>query len=342
METKTDEGAVEEIKLIQVSVNDVRTKLFHSNFIDETLDLNCAAYNIFAEKVDILPSNHFGEADDLIETYINDQFDHNPGEANMNKTNELMDIVKIMHAKLYVDLPMAKDTLSIWGQHISSLPAPVINSPIARAFASFLHRSGEPYAAATLVVQQAAWLRASEVFKLTANDIRLPGDAVLNGAGERVAGLVINNGKTPSYDKPKLVIVEDPTAVKVLEIFMYMNSGLPREASIPARISYSHYFEKFQMTEKYYGLETLYITPHGADISKPVEHFHNWIPLDDMAEGERCAELSSAIASIKNDQASIGNINMNSYMKREIEREEALFRNVVEKKWKEIQKRKAA
>lgn len=112
-----------------------------------------------------------------------------------------------------------------------------IKSIMEQRFAQFLGRKGEQYAAAALIIQQAAFIRPCEVLKLTRGEVRLPGSIVLEGAQSRVAAVVIKNAKTAKKGKPQVAMIENEIAVKTLEILMDANRNHPKTANIFANIS---------------------------------------------------------------------------------------------------------
>lgn len=73
---------------------------------------------------------------------------------------------------------------------------------------------------------------------ITTEYIRLPVDFVLEGAGTREAGLVLNNGKTAKHDKPQLAMVKNKVAVKVLELVVHEAMDKPKKKSISEDLTY--------------------------------------------------------------------------------------------------------
>lgn len=130
--------------------------------------------------------------------------------------NHLLCMIKILFPLVYVSIQNAKTTIKNWKKTTNPKPTKSIKSSMARRFTAYLHRMAQPFAAAALIVQQAAMLRPCEVIDLTRNDIRLAGDIELTGARSRVAGLVITNVKTAKKGNPQVAIIKDAVAVEVL------------------------------------------------------------------------------------------------------------------------------
>lgn len=55
------------IKLEKIRFEDVKERLERASVNDKTLKGYCTAYNVFAEKVKVLPNEEEGEADEVIE-----------------------------------------------------------------------------------------------------------------------------------------------------------------------------------------------------------------------------------------------------------------------------------
>lgn len=202
-------------------------------------------------------------------------------------------MIKNLHPRIFVGIPHAKITLKNWKKKHVPKSAMAINSLLAHAFARYWNRMGQPYAAATLVIQQAGLLRPCKVLGLTRADIRLSGSIVMNGAGARVAGLMINNGKTSKNGKPQLAIIEEPTAVKILEILMMAKQHHSDDSSIFDNISYIFLSKQLQLAAQFFGLSDVKVTPHGPRLGGAVENFNSRIPLDDIACGGRWEDLET-------------------------------------------------
>lgn len=316
----------------------VKTSLGRSNINDNTLRTYISAYSAFVERIKELP-NEDKKSDDKINRYVEEMHRENPRPGNLAKMNQLISMLKIMNPRVFVSIPLTKVTIKNWKKSHNPQSATAINSLMARAFAAFLQRMGEPFAAAALIIQQAALLRPCEVLALTSEDIRLPGDFVLEGAGEREAGLIITNGKTAKHDKPQLAMVKDDIEVKVLEIVVHAAKDKPASKSIFGELTYAQYSKCIQQAAQFYGLKDFKVTPHGACLGGAVEIFNSNESLDDITVGGRWAEPTSAVAYIKNGKASLAKINMNDFMQSELRRYAQLFIITVERKWRKIQKK---
>lgn len=114
------------------------------------------------------------------------------------------------------------------------------------------------------------------------DDIHLPGDIVLTGAISRVAGLVINNGKTAKNDKPQVAIIEDEIAVQVLEILMNSTRNIPKTTKLFDGLSYAKYSNQLKATATFIGLQDVKVTPHGTSLGRAVENFNSRVLIDDI------------------------------------------------------------
>lgn len=181
-------------------------------------------------------------------------------------------------------------------------------------------------------------LRPCEVPQLTRNDIRIPGDIVLTSTNGRVAGLVINNGKTAKNGKPHVAIGEDGLAYRTLEILMHTTRKMPKSTNLFANITYGNYNKQIQSAAQFFGLKDVNVTNHGARLGKAVKNFNSRVLLDDIAVDGRWADLNSAISYILNGKASLAKINMSAYMQSEIIKHEKHFTKMVRERWDKIYK----
>lgn len=328
-----------DVRLKHAVFEDVRQSIARANINDNTLRQYCKAYKELVDTVKSLPNPETGKADDTIEKYVMDQHKLNPRPGSLSKVTQALCMLKIMHPKVYTNLPVTRITLNNWKKSHVPKSATAINTLMARGFASFLHRISEHYAAAALIVQQAACLRPCEVLGLKQRHVRLPGSIALRGAGPRVAALVITNGKTAKNGKPQMAIINDETAIQVLEILIESAKHLSNNAGLFANITYAAYSRHLHTAANYYGFGTVNVTPHGARLGKAVEDFNNRIPLDDIAVGGRWAELQSAIAYIKNGQASLANINIPRDTQEELIAAEKRLIRTTTAKWASLRKR---
>lgn len=157
--------------------------------------------------------------------------------------------------------------------------------------------------------------------------------------GPLVADLVIANGKTAKNGKPRLAIISDEIATQVFEILMETTMNLGHDTGIFANITYTAYSSHLLTAANYYGFGKVNVTPHGTRLGKEVEDFNNRIPLDDIAVGGRWAELQSAIAYIKNGQASLENISIPHDTQKELTAAEKRFIQTTTAKWDRLRKR---
>lgn len=94
-----------------------------------------------------------------------------------------------------------------------------------------------------------------------------------------------------------------------------------------------------QLAARYFDLDHVRVTPHGARWGRAIDNFNNRIPLDDIAVGGRWSEIDSAIAYIKNGQASLINIDMGPFSESELRREAAIFRDLIRGNWEALRKK---
>lgn len=179
--------------------------------------------------------------------------------------------VKILHPAIYSNIPVTRITLTNWKKSHAPKSATAINTLMARAFAYFLQIIGEPYSPAALFIQQAAYLRPCEVLALKRQQSRLPGNVALRGSPPWAAAVVITNAKTAKKFKPQLAIINDETAIQVLEILMETTKNLKDDVSLFANLTYAAYSRHLHTAAKYFGLGKVNLTPHVARLGKAVE-----------------------------------------------------------------------
>lgn len=253
--------------------------------------------------------------------------------------NKVTCMIRILHPKIYANLLITKMTLNQWKQTHSPQSATAINSLMAQGLASFLGRIGEQYAAAALIIQQAAFLRPCEVLNVTKADFRLPESIVLEGTPQRVASVVIRNAKTAKKGKPQVAIIDNEIVVKTLEILMDYIKNLPKTENIFANIIYSHYSKQLQLAARYFDLDHIMVTPHGARLGRAFEDFNNRVTLEDIAVGGRLSTLDSAVSYIKNGQASLINEDMGPYSESELRIEAGSFRDMIRGSWEALRRK---
>lgn len=129
--------------------------------------------------------------------------------------------------------------------------------------------------------------------------------------------------------KPEVAIIEYEIAVKALEIIMDSNKKFPNTANILTNITYTHYSKQLQLAARYFDLNHVKVTPHGAILGRAVENFNNRVPLDDIAVVGRWTAIDSAVSYIDNWKASLINVNMSPFSESEIIREAENFRNMI-------------
>lgn len=71
----------------------------------------------------------------------------------MTKMNQLYSMMRIIHPNVYTHLPLTKQSLNNWKHCNSPQSATAINSTMARAFASYLNWSVEPYGVEAIIIQ---------------------------------------------------------------------------------------------------------------------------------------------------------------------------------------------
>lgn len=199
-ESDCEHEEVTGIDIKAIKFDEVKETLGRANINDKTLKSYILAYNPFANKVGSLPSERNGKADDVLDRYINEQYEANPKACNLGKMNHLICMIKILFPLVYVSIPNAKAMFKNWKATTNPESATAINFAMARVFEDYMHRMAQPFAVAALLILQAGMLRPCEVLELKREDIRLPGDIVLTGADTSVAGLVINSGKTAKME----------------------------------------------------------------------------------------------------------------------------------------------
>lgn len=299
----------DEIQLKEVHFDDLKDSLARSKVNDKTLKAYVALYNAFAKHVQSLPTCDKDETDATIEKYIADQYVENKKPGNMTKMNQLHSMIRIIHPKIHSHLPLTKDTLNNWKHDHAPQSATAINSVMTRVFASYLSRSGELYAAAAIVIQQARFLRPIEMLNLKRGDVKLPVHLSLDRVKKKVIGLVINNGKQSRRGSLNLHSY-DEVAVKLIEVLMSVNTSHPKTANLLDNTSYAHYNKMIQNAARYYCLKGGCITPRGARLGKAVETYNNRTAINDIALDGRWARPESSVDYVKNGQASFAKTHM--------------------------------
>lgn len=166
--------------------------------------------------------------------------------------------------------------------------------------------------------------------------MKIPGHMSLEGVKQQAVGLLISNSKTAKKGKPQLAFVEDPVAMKLLEVIMTSNYKHPRTANLFENTNYVSYKKQIQLAARYYGLQKNRITPHGSRLGKEVENYNHRVDLKDITLDGRWASSDSAIEYIKNGQVSLAKISFSTYTQNELRRESELYTKIVERKWSKM------
>lgn len=131
------------VKLKAAVFDEVRQSIAKANINDNTLHQYCKAYKEFVDTVKWLSNPETGSADEAIEKCVMDQQKLNLRPGCLSKVMQALCMLKIMHPKVYKNIPVTRLTLSNWKKYHVPKSATEINKLMARGSASFLNRIGE-------------------------------------------------------------------------------------------------------------------------------------------------------------------------------------------------------
>ncbi|KAI0561364.1 Phage integrase [Gracilaria domingensis] len=251
--------------------------------------------------------------DERFAKYIQSVFTADPRPVRRQGVTDALCMILLMYPFLKDSFGRTRRSIRTWEKNHPSCSSVPITRQLLYAIAWRAFSTGKEQFAIMLLLSFAAYLRVSEVLKLTWNQVAFPGDPRISGFNGNIGGLNIKDAKTGPL---QFVPIRDPVVLFAAQIYRDKNQQHSFVASETTQTSYAKTLRSILSA---YNPSHLQINPHSARIGAATEDFIKEVPVEKIAITARWESMQSLRRYVTNGRSWLMNMNIPSDVGEQIE-----------------------